>query len=135
MPDEEHVEDGTRKDRSCNDGRVSCHWLRHRTPQSHAALEAEDQENDPEQCSREASMASPSPHVPEPDLLRAFGHIQQRRSPAHAWFVILPFLQHQMLPCCHFGRTTLARPIIRPGLGNHPLILNGLAHPFPHSHD
>ena len=46
-PDEEHVEDGAGKDRSCNDGRVGCHWLRHRTPQSNAALKAEDQKNDP----------------------------------------------------------------------------------------
>ena len=133
----EHVEDGAGKDRSCNDGRVCCHWLRLRTPQSNAALKAEDQKNDPEAV----LPGSPNgiPHLHTCQSRTCSKHFvmfsQQRRSPAHVWFVILPFLQHQMLPCCHFGRTTFARPVIRLGLGDHPLTQNRLAHPFPHSHD
>ena len=134
-PDEQHVEDGAGEDRICDDGCVGRDRLRHRPKQSHTPLKAEDQENVPEQRSWEPPVASPSPHVPEPDLLKALRHVQQRRAPAHAWSVVVPFLQHQVSPCCHFGRTAFARPVIGPGLRNDPLIQNGLAHPFPHSYD
>ena len=48
-------------------------------------------------------VAASSPDVPEPDLLKALYHVQERRGPALAWFVFLHFFQHQVLPCCHFG--------------------------------
>ena len=107
-PDEEHVEDGAREERTCDDGCVGRHRIRHRHRQSHTPLKAEDQEDDPERRSWEAPVA---PHVPEPDLLKALRHVQ-RRSPAHAWLVVVLLYQHHVLPRRHFGRTAFARPII-----------------------
>ena len=42
-PDEQHVEDGAGEDRTRDDGCIGRDGLRHRHPQSHTSLKAEDQ--------------------------------------------------------------------------------------------
>ena len=73
--------------------------------------------------------------MPELNLPKALGHVQERRSPADAWYVILRF-QYQVLPRSHSGRSALTFPIVRAGLENDPLLQKKrLAHTFPYTMD